>query len=178
MAYRDDFYNPRNIIGYTGDLLHYPTVYFRRGPEYGHITQHHRYAHNVGREQVGWDASYYIANHYHKGRIVNTEWERGILVHHSRNPLITSDRFHPGDLTILRQAIIDFPDEKLMYVDCARRQVGLKARLHGELRWQFKAVKHHRYDLFGGRDPNPGATRVIDRQILLAGGRRPLLVRR
>jgi hypothetical protein len=190
MAYRNDFYTPRNIIGYTGDLLYYPTVYFRRGAadgaagqgcEYGHITQYHKLGHNVGREAVCWSKSYTIQNYLHKGKVVNHEWADAQRFHVSRTPLITSDRFRPGDLSILREAITRFPDLKLMY--SATRQVVLKSWLNEELLWQFHRVKNDRLALFGRtalgnlRDVNPGATRVIDRQILLGGGRVPLLTR-
>lgn len=30
MSYHDDFYIKDNIIGYTGDILHNPTVYFKK----------------------------------------------------------------------------------------------------------------------------------------------------
>lgn len=52
MAYRPDFYTAENIIGYTGELHRKPTVYFRDDIEFGHITQQHREADNVGREVV------------------------------------------------------------------------------------------------------------------------------
>lgn len=179
MAYRGDFYNLLNIIGYTGDLQFYPTVYFRRGAEYGHITQHHKLGKNVGRETVRWDADYHIANHYHRGRVVNTEWRGDERFHTSRNPLITRDRFGPGDLLTLGTAIVHFPDLKLMY--SARRMVQLKALVGEELKWQFEQANYHRYELFGRhadgqrRDPNPRVTAIIDRQIMQAGGRYQLL---
>jgi hypothetical protein len=191
MAYRNDFYNPGNIIGYTGDLLYYPTVYFGRGAadgargqgyEYGHITQYHKLGQNVGREAVRWSKSYTIQNYLHKGKVVNHEWADAERFHVSRTPLITSDRFRPGDLSILREAITLFPDLKLMY--SARLQVRRKKWLNEELLEQFNLVKHDRLALFGKtalgnlRDANPGATHVIDRQILLGGGRVGLLTRK
>lgn len=79
MGYRDDFYKAENIIGFTGDLANNPTVYFAdaggKSPKlekvggsdkvvvsFGHITQAHSIAANVGREAVREAYSYSIFN--------------------------------------------------------------------------------------------------------------------
>lgn len=164
MAYRNDFYNLRNIIGYTGDLRYLPTVYFRRGHEYGHITQHHMLPYNVGREDVAYHRGYHISNYYRGGRIHAIEWEGSQEVHTSRNPFITRDRFNPGDLLTLSEAIFRFPDRKLRYEDPRNgERVHAKHAMQAELLAQFRLVRRHRLDLFmPGVDPNPRATRVID----------------
>ena len=51
MGYRDDFYIVDFIIGYTGVLHKSPSVYFFDPAKnaFGHITQHHEVANNIGR---------------------------------------------------------------------------------------------------------------------------------
>jgi len=48
MGYRDDFYRTANIIGYSGQIDSFPSVYFQSSSEYGHITQMHFYPQNDG----------------------------------------------------------------------------------------------------------------------------------
>jgi len=168
--YRQDFYIPRNIIGYTGDLHFWPTVYFQFGHEFGHITQHHLLGENVGREQVDKSSRYRIANHYRNGKIVSTEWIGLQLIHPSRNPLITRDRFGPGDLLTLCVAIYRFPDIKPRYPLPHAEKAGqpdiVKSRraFHTLLQSQFALVRDHRLDLFVS-DQQPRATNVMDRVV-------------
>jgi hypothetical protein len=164
MAYRNDFYTLRNIIGYTGDLRYLPTVYFQRGHEYGHITQHHMLPYNVGREHVAYHPQYRIANHYRGGRIRAVEIEGMDIVHPSRNPFISRDGFGPGDLLTLSAAIFRFQELKLCYADPRNRdRVHAKHAMQHELLKQFRLVRDHRLDLFmPGADRNPAATRLID----------------
>lgn len=87
MAYRDDFYCAENILGYTGDLTKETTitVYFADAGganpklqtvdgqqkvvvQFGHITQVHDNAANVGREAVREAYSYSIANVMYDGK--------------------------------------------------------------------------------------------------------------
>lgn len=85
MGYRDDFYTKDNILGYTGTLEDNPTVYFADAGginprtvkvggkdkvlvSFGHITQVHEIATNVGRERVGESYSYTIANVIYDGK--------------------------------------------------------------------------------------------------------------
>ncbi len=55
-GYRDDFYVPENIIGYTGELGKSATVYFEKQEgdtiTFGRITQDHLNKENEGREMV------------------------------------------------------------------------------------------------------------------------------
>ena len=55
-GYRDDFYVPDNIIGYTGELGNNPTIYFEKRENgevtFGRITQEHGDPKNKGRELV------------------------------------------------------------------------------------------------------------------------------
>jgi len=62
MGYRDDFYVRENIIGITGRVHDLPSVYFRKGNEYGHITQIHAFHWNWGRTPVLADAGWSITN--------------------------------------------------------------------------------------------------------------------
>jgi len=82
MGYRGDFYVPQNIIGYTGDLNNNPTVYFKSGYSYGHITQSHDLRQNVGREEVLVAQDYRIFNNAHG---TAEEWAGGRCFHESRN---------------------------------------------------------------------------------------------
>lgn len=52
MVYRPDFYREENIVGHTGRLGHFPTVYFEKGMEFGRITQTHDHKCNIGRNKV------------------------------------------------------------------------------------------------------------------------------
>jgi hypothetical protein len=69
MGYRDDFYKKDNILGYTGDLMKDPTVYFADAGglnpktvdvdgrtqvlvSFGRITQDHPHKNNIGRGKV------------------------------------------------------------------------------------------------------------------------------
>ena len=76
MSYRDDFYIPRNIIGYTGNINNNPTVYFQNGASYGHITQAHDIRQNIGREEVCQAQDYRIFNNVHG---TAEEWAGGRL---------------------------------------------------------------------------------------------------
>lgn len=164
MAYRNDLYNVRNIIGYTGDLRYLPTVYFQRGHEYGHITQHHMLPFNVGREEVSFHLKYRITNYYRGGRIHAIEWEGNEEIHTSRNPFITRERFGHGDLLTLSAAMYRCPDLKLCYTQPKVLEVAhAKHKMQAELLKQFRDVRENRLDLFmPGRDRNPAATRVIE----------------
>jgi len=53
VAYESNFYKAQNIIGYTGTIGAFPTVYFMDNEHYGHITQKHPCPLNVGREPLG-----------------------------------------------------------------------------------------------------------------------------
>jgi hypothetical protein len=76
MGYRDDFYVEDNIIGYTGDVQSNPTVYFKatcrddhKKITFGHITQAHGEAGNVGREPVRNSATYAVFNRMVDGKM-------------------------------------------------------------------------------------------------------------
>lgn len=101
MGYRDDFYVAGNIIGYTGDLNNFPTVYFLSlaPPEFGHITQDHWLRHNVGRETVHGSTGYTYANEVGSdGSQSLVERIHGRLKHRSRNPFTTVDDQNRGTL--------------------------------------------------------------------------------
>ena len=66
MAYRNDFYTDKNIIGYTGNLafLSQVSIYFFDPIQraFGHITQQHYMPQNIGRMVVSIDRDYLICN--------------------------------------------------------------------------------------------------------------------
>lgn len=117
MSYRDDLYCAEYLIGYTGALNAFPTVYFYKPStaEFGHITQQHPIPENEGREAVQTAAGGY--------RIVNEEYtnDEGVVVtalseyngthcfHPSRHAFIPKDGTNEGTLL---QAIQRFPNEK------------------------------------------------------------------
>lgn len=114
MGYRDDFYVQKNIIGYTGTLRDNPTVYFFVGgasKTFGHITQVHSVAENVGRETVITDSTYKCGNLVDAdGEYFYEVWSTG--QHPSRNKMIWRNEFGTDDLALLAQSIKNCPDEK------------------------------------------------------------------
>lgn len=98
MGYRDDLYQPRNIIGYTGDSMYRDrvTVYFLSGAEFGRITQYYPDdATNVGRSEVRSHYDYKIYNRETDGCAV--EFYNGKIQHESRSPFVPV-----GDNALLR----------------------------------------------------------------------------
>jgi hypothetical protein len=152
MGYRDDFYKKDNILGYTGELLDNPSVYFADAGgtsprlvnvggkdqvlvSFGHITQHHSMADNIGRGAVLESHSYSIYNNSQgaaeecvhgprecerifgeKGRKeMESYGEEGVtkdghyIFHPSRNKFIPVNK---GTIDILAKAIDKFPQVK------------------------------------------------------------------
>lgn len=137
--YRPDFYTPENIIGHTGSLHSNPTVYFRRGQEFGRITQSHQYAWNLGRQEVRRESRgkrYVIGNRKVNGaeraeeKFVSPKGAEE-LIHVSRSPFISCKRANVDQLAILASAIRKFPNKK----------VGPPIT--------FRRVAHHRTYLWG-----------------------------
>ena len=112
MGYRDDFYTTANMIGYSGNLNDFPTVYFQSGAEYGHITQKHPETQNVGRQAVGNDADYTIENRMVDGVIKLVESVGGRPVHVSRSTLTRIEHMGFEDQAMMAQAIWRCPNEK------------------------------------------------------------------
>ena len=96
MGYRDDFYMVQNIIGYTGDLKSFPTVYFLTATEYGHITQKHDIPQNVGRMEVASAVGYWIGNEMVGSTLKLVEKMNGKIMHESRSTLTKVDTFDPS----------------------------------------------------------------------------------
>ncbi|HEY1648109.1 MAG TPA: hypothetical protein VGF96_09025 [Terracidiphilus sp.] len=118
MPYRSDFYCAENLIGYTGKLDDFPTVYFFKPStgEFGHITQKHDVTNNEGREVVMIsDGGYRAVNEDVKdatGKVIGRalrEYSGDRLIHPSRNEFIPKA---PGNEGVLLQAILRFVDEK------------------------------------------------------------------
>lgn len=89
MGYRDDLYQARNIIGYTGDHMYRDrvTVYFQSGGEFGRITQYYPDDQdNVGRNKVRCHHDYRIYNSQTDGCAV--EFYNGAIQHESRSPFV------------------------------------------------------------------------------------------
>ena len=112
MAYRDDFYHADNIIGYSGTLHEFPTIYFLTAKEYGHITQEHGYGQNVGRQEVRNAAGYTIGNESVKGKLKLLEKMNGRVFHESRTTLTKVSKSDVDAFAICSQVIWKYPDEK------------------------------------------------------------------
>jgi hypothetical protein len=108
MGYRDDFYIPGNIVGYTGSLNLNPTVYFESRLNgditFGRITQDHDDPSNIGRGLVRTARDYQSYNRHGKHK----EHAHSInFKHTSRSlfkPRVNSDT--------LSRAIARFPNLK------------------------------------------------------------------
>lgn len=117
MGYKDDFYCIGNMIGYTGDIHDFPTVYFLRevagGSFYGHITQKHDLPGNVGRLHVSrWpDPHYTIDNERVHGVLKLVERGRD-WTHESRSTLKRLREMSANDIAICAQAIWQCQYEK------------------------------------------------------------------
>lgn len=112
MGYRDDLYSKDNIIGYSGKLESFPTVYFVNGQEYGHITQKHDVSQNVGRNAVGKDPEYFIGNEMVNGQMKLVEKSGDDIWHESRSTLTRVEDMDAQGIAILAQVIWKCPDEK------------------------------------------------------------------
>lgn len=112
MGYRDDFYSAVNIIGYSGQLHNFPTVYFQTNAEYGHITQKHGTSQNVGRMSVASAVGYVIANEMIHGQMKLVERINNNVIHESRSTLTAVGTYDFQTLHILSQSIRNYPDEK------------------------------------------------------------------
>lgn len=123
MAYRSDFYNLQNIIGYSGNLNAGPTVYFRcdQMQLVGRITQQHPRGDNIGRGKPRSTQGYEGRNEFYDGQARFVERVNGTVFHTSRNIFIRVGMLAPnapgsgvdlGALSILAQAIYRFPYAK------------------------------------------------------------------
>lgn len=116
MGYRDDVYAVWNIVGYTGKLNDFPTVYFVSPDTVmgGHITQKHGLPTNVGRQAVFSLQGYTYRNETYDGKFRLVErWPNG-GIHPSRNPMVEIDQDNPDMrvVAVLAQAITNCPEEK------------------------------------------------------------------
>jgi len=124
MGYRDDFYMVQNIVGYTGDLNNFPTVYFQKGSEFGHITQKHDESQNVGRTEVYSSDAYFIGNELVGGSLRLVEKIGGRTFHTSRSTLTKVDTFAPANkdtVALLAQSIYN-RDQGEKYISVWRKK--------------------------------------------------------
>jgi hypothetical protein len=116
MGYKDDFYVKKNIIGWTGDIngdefsVYFadcdgsppPTVRIADVDQivvqYGHITQKHVCAYNVGREEVHECFSYAIYNG------TSGSMEESELGPQGKDKLDTGKRVDKSDHEVLHQS--------------------------------------------------------------------------
>lgn len=112
MGYRDDFYCAANVIGYSGQLQSFPTVYFQTKTGYGHITQEHDLSQNVGRNAVEDGTGYTIGNEMVNGVLKLVEKKNGHIFHESRSTLTKVGQNDQNTLAVLTQAIWKCPEEK------------------------------------------------------------------
>lgn len=136
MGYRDDLYNTKNIIGYTGRIKHNPTVYFKKkvgdaAPGYvevGHITQQHNLTRNIGREAVLMGKDYKIVNVKSNGKTKAKESFGGLRPFHPCRSAFVRIRFvPPWRRYILKAAISRFTQKKMEdIISDDERQRGLR----------------------------------------------------
>ncbi|TFH89494.1 hypothetical protein [Vibrio ouci] len=86
MVYEDTFYTMDNIIAYSGNPNILPTVYFRQGNRFGHITQAHDNPTHVGRSLVREFDDYRLYNN-HNG--MAEEFYDGAVRSIGQGPLFT-----------------------------------------------------------------------------------------
>ncbi len=136
MPYRDNLYQKENIIGYTGDPLNNPTVYFKKENKnedgsvksvtYGHITQDHGLYFNIGREEAGVAETYEIKNDgklNEQGKKTAQEYADGVMFHPSRNPFTDVSK-NKGMKEYLSDSIDRYTEIKQRYISkYARDQV-------------------------------------------------------
>jgi hypothetical protein len=120
MGYRDDFYCIQNVYGYSGDIHHFPTVYFVQetptGKLYGHITQAHPGSTNVGRGRVdGPDPHYEAREEIRDGVRKLVEYNRHGEFHESRSTMTKRAQMSAADIVLCAQAIWQCTGEK--YID-------------------------------------------------------------
>ncbi len=128
MGYRDDFYIPENIIGYTGSPRSCPTVYFKSQFFFGRITQYFSDPENIGRCLICCSNDYYITNY---SRVITDpavlnmldpvtikygnmfEFYNGKVRHTSRAPFVPIKDGNSPLRSHLSLAIYAFPKMKL-----------------------------------------------------------------
>lgn len=103
-------YQPKNIVGHTGDLDSSPTVYYQRkgknnNIQFGHITQSHNIPENVGREPAYAHPKYNAKNE--NGQFVERIGKKSF--HTSRNPFVPISDQTRESLSNVHQS---FPDIK------------------------------------------------------------------
>lgn len=113
MPYESLFYTKENIIGYTGNISLFPTVYFRKGNRFGRITQQHSNPDNIGRNVVRIYEDYSLYNTADSGKGV--EFYNGKVRHRSRNPFVSAIGLTDVELNTLASSIERFPHLKTKY---------------------------------------------------------------
>lgn len=80
----DALFQSHNVIGATGLGGPHPSIYYRSGDTFSHVTTHHDNPRNIGRSEVRTHADYRIGNTGARGQ--SEEFYRGRVRHTSRNP--------------------------------------------------------------------------------------------
>jgi hypothetical protein len=136
MGYEDHFYVRENIMGYTGQLLGDPTVYFTTRNRHGRITQNHPIHGNIGRGLVKSRDGYTFGNEHIEGEVRLVEYQDGKKFHTSRNMLILVDPTSSDNtLDILERAITRFPDLKRKYDERREALAWLGTQVPNEDDW-------------------------------------------
>lgn len=118
MGHRDDFYVVGNIVGITGPVHEFPSVYFKSAAgEYGHITQVHGCDFNWGRTQVTKDPGWTITNvcppQCRCGQSASHEIDgNGEVFHISRSLFKPASELSADELAVAAEAIYRCPLQK------------------------------------------------------------------
>jgi hypothetical protein len=105
-------YQTHNVIGSTQAHGQLPTVYYRTSSgTFGHITQEHKIADNVGRELARKDARYNFGNTGPNGQLQEKMGSK--VFHTSRNPFVPAVTH--DERRNLSTAQVSFPNIKARY---------------------------------------------------------------
>ena len=134
-------YRAQNIIGYSGDINRFPTVYFQSPWEFGHITQAHGTSQNVGRQEVLSAVGYSIGNEDVGGEIRLVEKTNGAAFHTSRS---TFTAVTNGTRGTLAQAITKYSGAKYIsdYNDEVFDSIDAAAKAKSDVLHELLMVRH------------------------------------
>lgn len=113
-THENALYRPEHIVGTTEAPGQLPTIYYRRpSGTFGHITQEHNHADNVGREPIRNHPDYAQGNEMYRGRMRHVEKIGDRVFHPSRNLLDTN--VPPDRRVELSAQAAHFPAVKTRY---------------------------------------------------------------
>jgi hypothetical protein len=104
-------FQAHNVIGATGLGGPSPSVYYRSGDTFSHVTTDHPKPTNIGRSKVRTYSDYHIGNTGNRGQ--SQEFYNGRVRHTSRQPFTPVQ--NEGEQQRMHVAAQRFPDPKTKY---------------------------------------------------------------